>query len=461
MFVAAEFAPLVRVGGLAAAAAGLVAELRRQGVDVEVVLPEYGAWELTDETTHTFDPPHVPVWAVPARVRRGTHASIGPVTLVSVPGIERPHPYVQPDGTGWPDNDRRFFAFSAAVAALVARDRPDVLHLNDWHTATVLAHLAEPPPTVLTIHTLGYQGQTNLGWLDAFPHHREAFLQWGDCNPLAGAIRLADLVVAVSPHYAAEITTDEGGMGVASLLRDKGDRLVGILNGIDATEWNPATDAHLASAFSVDDPAPKTASRAALLAETGLSAGKGPVVALVSRLTWQKGSDLIVPLTDYLTGVDARLIALGDGERRYVDELTVAMEQHPEHVWFRRGYDEALAHRIFAGADVFVMPSRFEPCGLAQMQAMRYGTLPLVTDVGGLHDTVVDIDVDAARGTGVTVAEPSSLALLDGLHRITRAWAQPKRRAAMQRRGMSTDWSWEQPAADHIAWYERLAAAAE
>jgi starch synthase len=456
MFVAAEFAPLVRVGGLAAAAAGLVAELRRQGVDVEVVLPDYGNWPLADEHVETFAPPEVPAWAAPARVRRGVHPAIGAVTLVSVPGIDRPHPYVQPDGQGWPDNDRRFFGFCAVVAAHAARHRPDVLHLNDWHTATVLAHLADPPPTMLTIHTLGYQGQTNIGWLDAFPHRREAFLMWGDCNPLAGGIRLADVVVAVSPHYAAEISTDSGGMGLGGLLREKGDRLVGILNGIDATEWNPAADPHLDVPYGSSDLDGKAAARSALLAESGLVAGKGPVIAMVTRLTWQKGVDLVLPIVPYLAALDARFVVLGDGEQQYVDALDAAVLAHPTHVAFRRGYDEAYAHRIFAGADLFVMPSRFEPCGLAQMQAMRYGTLPLVTDVGGLHDTVVDVDRDSVLGTGIVAPDPSSLALLDGLHRAVRAWAQPRRRGAMQRRGMTIDWSWEQPAAAHVAWYERL-----
>src|SRR4249920_862492 len=208
LFASAEFAPLARVGGLAAAAAGLVAELRRQGVDVCVALPDYFATPMPDQRVIALD---VPEWAGPASARTGTLDGIGPITLIDAHGIAKSHPYLQPDGLGWHDNDRRFMAFSAALAAYSRIVAPDVLHLNDWHTCAALAHLAELPPTMLTIHTLGYQGRTNPGWLKTLPNHAGAFEQWGDCNPLLGGIRLADVVVAVSPHYAAEITTPHGG----------------------------------------------------------------------------------------------------------------------------------------------------------------------------------------------------------------------------------------------------------
>ncbi len=457
LFATAEFAPLARVGGLAAAAAGYVAELRRQGVDVQVVMPDYRSIELLDETVRTLP---VPTWAGPATARSGVPAGplgeAGQVTLIEAPGIARAHPYLQPDGNGWADNDQRFFAFSAAVAALVEMDKPDILHLNDWHTSTTLAHLASPPPTVLTIHTLGYQGWSDPGWVRAFSHHRDEFLLGGACNPLVGAVRLADLVISVSPHYVTEITTDAGGFGIADLLLAKGERLVGILNGIDANEWNPSRDQHLSASYSVKNMAPKAELRSGLLAEAGLPPGDGPLMVVVTRLAHQKGVDLIVPLVPYLEGLGARMIVLGSGEQDLVDALTSAVAEHPQVVSFVNGYDEGLAHRLFAGGDVFVMPSRFEPCGLAQMQAMRYGTLPLVTDVGGLHDTVTDIDAFPLAGTGVVVAAPTSLDLLDGMHRITRSFNQPRRRSAMRKRGMQIDWSWEQPTLKHLEWYQRL-----
>jgi starch synthase len=453
LFASAEFAPLARVGGLAQAAAGLVAELRRQGVDVQVVIPDYFATRLQGESMLPLD---VPEWAGPARARTGTLPGIGLITLIDAFGITKSHPYLQPDGNGWPDNDRRFMAFSAALAALTEVVEPDVLHLNDWHTCASLGHLAAPPPTMLTIHTLGYQGRTNPGWLKTLRQHVAAFEQWGDCNPLLGGIRLADVVVAVSPHYAAEITTPHGGFGLDAPLRDRGDRLVGILNGIDTGEWDPQTDRHLPKTYSSTDLTPKASIRAELIARYGLTDGGGPLLTMVTRLVEQKGVDLLLPVVPFLKHLGASLIVLGDGEQGLADALTVAAAAHPQQVAFVRGYDESLAHQLFAAADVFLMPSRFEPCGLAQMQSMRYGTLPLVTDVGGLHDTVIDVDAAPTRGTGVVVPDASSVALMDGLHRMVKAYSQPRRRAAMQRRGMAIDWSWKRPAATHIEWYQRL-----
>jgi starch synthase len=336
--------------------------------------------------------------------------------------------------------------------------RADVLLLNDWLTCAALGHLAEVPPTMVTIHTLGYQGRTNPGWLRTVPYHTAAFEQWGDCNPLLGGIRLADVVVAVSPHYAAEITTPAGGFGLDGPLRDRGDRLVGILNGIDADEWDPQNDRHLPVKYSSMDVGPKSSIRAHLLSRHGLVDGGGPLLTMVSRLADQKGVDLLLPLTPFLERLGATLIVLGDGDQGLAEALSAAASAHGAQVAFVRGYDEALAHQLFAGGDVFVMPSRFEPCGLAQMQSMRYGTLPLVTDVGGLHDTVVDVDAAPTRGTGVVVPYPSAVALMDGLHRVVKAYSQPRRRTAMQKRGMLIDWSWKRPAAAHIDWYERLVA---
>jgi starch synthase len=453
LFASAEFAPLARVGGLAAAAAGLVAELRRQGVEVQVVVPDYFGTPLQRETVRTLD---VPEWAGPATARTGSLEGVGPITLIDAFGVRKSHPYLQPDGRGWPDNDRRFMAFSAALGALTEATSPDVLHLNDWHTCVALAHMVELPPTMLTIHTLGYQGRTNPGWLMTLPKRVDAFEQWGDCNPLLGGIRLADVVVAVSPNYAAEITTPQGGFGLDGPLRERGDRLVGILNGIDAEEWDPQTDRHLSVTYSSADAGAKAVIRADLLERHGLHDGGGPLLTMVTRLADQKGVDLLVPLTPFLRPLGATLIVIGDGEQGLADALASSAAAHPHEVAFVRGYDEALAHQLFAGADVFTMPSRFEPCGLAQMQAMRYGTLPLVTDVGGLHDTVIDVDRAPTRGTGVVVPDASSVALMDGLHRMVKAYAQPRRRAAMQRRGMAVDWSWKRPAAAHVEWYRRL-----
>lgn len=458
LFASAEFAPLATVGGLASAAAGLVGALRAQGVTVDVVLPDYGGIELSDVEEVGLE---VPWWAGPAHVRIGEHPVAGRVHLVDAPGLRRPHPYTQRDGSGWPDNDARFFAFSAAVADLARRDPPDVLHLNDWHTAAVPAALLDPPPTVLSIHNLAYQGTTTGFWLGRLGPRARAYEWYGGCNPFAGGLSLADAIVAVSPTYAEEILRPEGGYGLAGLLSWRNDRLVGIRNGIDTTVWDPATDEALVAPFDPSDLAGKAATRDALCHDLGLIADDGaPLIVIVSRLVEQKGIDLVLPLLRFLPTFPARLAVLGAGDAWLVDALGAAAAAEPERCAFVAGYDDALAHRLFAGGDLLLMPSRFEPCGLAQMQAMRYGTLPVATAVGGLCDTITDLDAAPRRGTGWLASSPDSLDVLDALHRAVRGWGHRARRRGAQRRGMSADWSWREPALRHIELYERLCAAA-
>ncbi len=458
LFASAEMAPIARVGGLAEAAAGLMLQLRADGADVDVVLPDYGDVELADESVE--DVP-VPDWAAPGRVRRGVHTELGPVALVSTAGMRKPHPYVDANGQGWPDNDLRFFGFAAAIAALVGRTDPDVVHLNDWHTAATLGFLPGEGPTVLTIHTLGYQGTADASWLGRLPHHAGAFEWWGACNPLLGAVRMADRIIAVSPTYAREILTPQSGAGLHFELGLRGDALVGIRNGIDVGQWNPATDQLIARRYTEATVARnKPANRRALLERCGLDDESGePVFGVVSRLVDQKGMDLLLECVHFLEHLPAKLVVLGSGDASLADGLRWAAATYPDRVAFVDGYDAALAHQIFAGADLFVMPSRFEPCGLAQMQAMAYGTLPVVTDVGGLHDTVVDADADPDAGTGIVVPWPTGAALADGLHRSARLWRDRTRRARARDNGMAVDWSWAGPAAEHRAIYRAVSGA--
>jgi starch synthase len=459
MFATAEFSPLVSVGGLASAASGLVSELRRQGVEVDVVLPDYAGAPLDDEATTELD---VPAWAGPALVRSGTHPTAGPVHLVHVPGIERPHPYTDASGSGWLDNDARFLAFSRAVASRWRARPADVLHLNDWHTASALAAFAadDQPPTVLSIHNLAHQGTCDGGWLDRIGPRAAHYEWYGACNPFSGGLNLADAIVAVSPTYAAEITTPELGCGLHELLAWRGDALVGIRNGIDTDVWDPARDPHLPVPFDAAHPAGKAASRARLLDRLEWDDAPGPLAVMVTRLVHQKGADLLPSVVPYLATMPMRLAVLGSGDASTATALRDAATAAPDVFRFVEGYDEALSHLMFAGADLFVMPSRFEPCGLTQMQAMRYGTLPVVTDVGGLHDTVADADRAPRTATGWHAPAADPLGVLDALHRAVRGWGNARRRAAMQRRGMTADWSWREPALAHRALYERVAAAA-
>lgn len=453
LFATAEMAPLARVGGLAEAASGLVAALRTAGIEMDVVLPDYSETQLDEERLR---PLRVPGWAQPATARRGIASGVGEVTLVNVPGIVRPHPYIDAEGQGWPDNDMRFFAFSAAVADLIQTSRPDVVHLNDWHTAAALAFLWDRPPVAFTIHTLGYQGWAGGEWLPRLPQHFSSFECFGDVNPLAGALQVADRVIAVSPTYADEIRRPELGMGVDHLLNDLGDRLIGIRNGIDTAIWNPATDANLSTNYSATTLEDKDRARRDLLHASGWEETNVPIVGMVTRLVDQKGIDLALEAARYAERMPFRLALLGSGERRLAEWSRWAATTWPDSVFFEDGYNQQLAHTIFAGSDLLLMPSRFEPCGLAQMQAMAYGTIPVVTDVGGLHDTVIDADADRKNGTGFLATTPDTPGIVDALHRAVRAWRHRQRRRAIQTRGMSIDWSWAEPAQRHIDVYREM-----
>ncbi len=453
LFASAEFVPIVSVGGLGAAAAGLVRELRNQGAEVEVVVPDYNAVELDDERRRHLT---VPEWVGPAQVRSGSHPVAGPVHLVEVPGIRRSHPYTDAQGTGWADNDRRFFAASMAIAALASELHPDVVHLNDWHTAAALAATDPTTPAVLSIHNLAYQGETGAAWLAHLGARGGAFERAGACNPLAGGIRLADAIIVVSPHYRDEILLPQHACGLLDILRDRADALVGIRNGIDTTAWDPAADTHLARRYQRPNGAAKSANRAAIRDALSLPHAEGALVVGVTRLAEQKGIDLLLPIVDYLPTMPAQLAVLGAGDAALAHALRAEAQRLPANVAFVEGYDEVLARRLLVGGDLLVMPSRFEPCGLTQMQAMRYATLPVATDVGGLHDTIVDLDQDPAHGTGWLAPSPDPLALLDALHRAVRGWRVPSVRRAAQRRGMSADWSWQAPAAAHLELYERI-----
>lgn len=457
LMTSAEMSPVARVGGMAEAVAGLVRQLRADDVTVTIALPDYGGIDLRNGHTRTLD---VPDWAAPATARTGELDGHGEITLIDGPGMAKPHPYNDPTGQAFDDNDLRFFAFSAGVAALARELRPDVLHVNDWHTAATLGLLTddEAPPSVLTIHTLAYQGVTAPHWMGRLARRADDFAWYGDTNPLLGGIRLADRVVTVSPNYASEILDEQHGMGLHGVLAQLGDRLVGVINGIDAGEWNPATDPHLPANFYAGYMRGKGVSRSELHHRFGLDTDgpNQPLIGMVTRLVEQKGIDLAADAARFLAGVPARLAVLGSGDTHLVDRLDALAAEHPGRIGFVDGYDAALSHLIFAGADLLLMPSRFEPCGLAQMQAMAYGTIPVVTDVGGLRDTVVDADRDPENGTGFVSPSVDAAGIVDAIHRAARGWNSTKRRSAMRYRGMSTDWSWAGPATTYVDLYRAI-----
>lgn len=450
LFATAEAAPIARVGGLAEASAGLIRSLQTStGLELTVVLPDYGGVLLEDEVTTEL---HLPEWVGPATLRTGIAPELGEVHLVGFEAMSRPHPYFDAMGEGWADNDLRFFGFSAAIAAIAKEREPDVVHLNDWHTAFALGWLDRP--TVYTIHTLGYQGHADSRWLDVIlPERVVAFERFGEVNPAAGAIRLADQVIAVSPNYAKEILDPTRGAGLDMLLAERGSDLVGIRNGIDTSLWNPLTDTSIAARYGRTKLAKKAETAEVLRTRVGWENNDGPLIGMVTRLVEQKGIDLVLGLVPYLQQMGARLLLLGSGSERLSIWARELASEYADQFAFIDGYDLDLAHQIFAGSDLFCMPSRFEPCGLAQMQAMRYGSIPVVTPVGGLVDTVIDADLDQKNGTGFVSLTVDAVGMLDALHRATRAWQVRRRREAIQKRGMAVDWSWDIPTQMHLSVY--------
>ena len=419
------------------------------------MLPDYSGTVLADETVETLD---VPDWVGGATARTGVLEGFGELTLVDVPDIRRTGPYGDPGGDSYWDNDRRFFRFSAAVAEIARRVQPDVLHLNDWHTAPALAWTPAGMPSVVSIHNLAYQGDSDRGWLQVFGERSYAYDRRGRCNPLAGALILADRVIAVSPTYAAEILDEPLGCGVTDILgaRAAGGDVVGIVNGIETDEWNPNADPLIAAPFSATKRTGKVDCRTELLATMGLTDLGGPVFGFVSRLVDQKGVEFIVEVAQFLRSMNGQLVVLGSGERSLADSLHREVSRQPDRVAFHEGFSLPVSHQIFAGSDCYLMPSRFEPCGLAQMQAMAYGTIPIVTDVGGLHDTVTDPSDDTESWTGFVSTEVSTAGLVDAMHRATNTFRNKVIWRAAQRRAMTIDWSWKAPAQRYIELYEGL-----
>lgn len=454
LFATAELAPFVKVGGLGDAAAGLIKALLSRGVEVEVVLPDYGNLPLAVTERRPLD---LPPWAGPTRQIRGRLDGFPAVTLIESPLLARPHPYNDDEGRGWPDNDTRFMIFSAAISALARLRGPDVLHLNDWHTGAALGLLTDPPPSVFTIHNLAYQGQAPASWLARLPHRSEAYEWYGGTNPLTGAVALADRVTTVSPTFAIEATRPETGFGANEALAARGDDFTGILNGIDTEAWDPLTDPHLAIHYDSSNPGRKREIGRRLALEVGWDGSNEPLIGMVTRLTDQKGVDLALDSSTALRQLGARMILLGAGERSLSDSARTIAREIPDRFHFREGYDEGLAHRIFAGSDLYLVPSRFEPAGLTQMQAMRYGSIPVVTDVGGLHDTVSDADAHPETGNGLVALQPSTTAVADALGRGIGAWRSTKRRGEIRRRGMTHDWSWSGPASEYHRLYSEIA----
>ncbi|MFV8816916.1 glycogen synthase GlgA [Haliea sp. E17] len=471
LFAVSEAFPLVKTGGLADVAGSLPAVLHRLGVDVRILLPAYGTLLAKLETSKEVARLQLPGGNV-ALLETHMPDSGVPVWLLEHPAFSGRdgNPYQDASGQPWSDNAERFMLLSQAAAALALGEtaldwRADALHCHDWHTAPAIALLAEReerPKTVFTIHNLAHLGlfdratfeRLSLPWAWWSP---EAMEFHGQFCFMKGGLAFADWITTVSPTYAREICSAPGGMGLEGLLSHRRQHLVGILNGIDTDIWNPATDPLLAANYDATQLERKALNKRALQDELGLPPRDDlPLFGFVGRLAEQKGIDLLLPVLDELVAARAQLAILGTGEARLEQALGEFAAQHPDAVALRLAYNERLAHRIEAGADVFLMPSLFEPCGLNQMYSLRYGTLPLVRAVGGLADTVTDASeatIAAGTANGFAFTEADSSALRTALDRALLLWRQPAHWMALQQRAMSGDFSWERSAHQYLDLY--------
>lgn len=473
LFATSEAQPLIKTGGLADVSGSLPTALKRLRQDVRLVLPAYpaaceAAGRLTRVAELTIPGADRPVGVLQGRLP-GTRV---PVYLIDSPlHFQRAgDPYRATDGRDWQDNDLRFALFARAVAALAMDEagldwRADILHCNDWQTglAPALLH-ARPgrPATVFTIHNLSYQGlfpaeaMQRLG-LPAGLWGPEGLEFYGRLSFIKGGLVFADRLTTVSPTYAREIQTPEFGYGLDGLLRHRGAVLRGILNGIDCKSWDPARDPHLPATYGPLELEPKRQNKRALQAELGLpTTDATPLLGHIGRLVEQKGIDLILQaLPPLLRERRLQLAVLGSGEAIYEEGLRQLARAFPEQVGLHLGYNEALAHRIEAGADIFLMPSRFEPCGLNQMYSLRYGTPPVARRTGGLADTVADAS-ESDQATGFLFDAPDPRALRAAIERALALYAEPSAWRALQLRGMQQDHCWEHSARDYLAMYKEL-----
>ena len=470
--VASEMFPYMKTGGLADAVSALCSALAENSHEVSVFLPGYRAalehpdasgaerkMRLKVEMANDFLSGDVRVFS--------PRKNLKVYLICREEFFDRRQPY----GNGerdYEDNSDRFIFFCKAVVEMLRLGelQADVVHCHDWQAALLPVWLREAErrhgvtlalKTIFTIHNIAYQGvfpsktfaRTNLP--DEL-NQMDGLEYYSQINLMKGGIMFADRVTTVSPRYAKEIQTPEFGCGLEGVVQTRADDIVGLLNGVDNAVWNPAVDSLIPARYSAVNLAGKAVCRAELLKRTGLSSdAKSPIFGVVARLTEQKGIDFVLENRDFFLTQDVRLVVLGSGSRRMEEELRELAAAAPQKISVSTKLDEAMSHLIEAGSDFFIMPSVFEPCGLNQMYSQVYGTLPVVSRVGGLADTVVDVDDDPAHGTGL-MCEPSALSLRHALQRALVLFADRPRYAATQQRGMAKDFSWKVAAAG----YERL-----
>lgn len=474
--VASEAVPLVKTGGLADVAGALPAALAPHGVAVTTLIPGYPAvlraLGKSVRAIHRWDD----LLGTPARLLKGKLGEY-PLLVLDAPALFQREggPYADTAGRDWEDNWRRFAALARAAADVAGGGlkglRFDCVHAHDWQTALVPAYLRFAPvsggrdvASVITIHNMAFQGYFPA---EIFPHLGLPRAAWsvdgvesyGGVGSLKAGMQLADAITTVSPTYAGEIRTAEFGMGLEGVVLARANRVHGILNGIDTAEWNPASDPHLAAHYVPGRLAARQRNKRALEQEFELEPGDGPLFVVVSRLTWQKGMDVLVDVLDHLVGIGGRLALLGAGDPVIEAALRAAAARHPGRIGARFGYDEGAAHRLQGGGDAILVPSRFEPCGLTQLYGLAYGCIPVVARTGGLADTVIDANpaaLAAGVATGIQMNAVSANALAMAVSRTVALYAEPAAWQRVQKNGMKADFSWGASGAAYAALYRQL-----
>lgn len=466
--VASECAPLVKTGGLADVVGALPAALATQGWAIRTLLPGYpsviSGIKRSRKVMDLDDLLGASARILAAQVEGLDLLILDAPTLFDRDGS----PYLQPDGHDWPDNDLRFAALSYAAAHIAATGldgwRPEIVHLHDWQaglTPWYLRKLKAPLPSVMTIHNIAFHGLTPYNRLENLDlpksgYTLNGFEYYGHISALKAGLTGAQAITTVSPSYAYELTTPEFGMGLEGVIQSRSADLSGILNGIDTHIWNPAADPAIKPFAAPGGKAPNTR---ALRAEFGLTASDGPLCVVVSRLSDQKGLDLLLDALPALLAHGGQIALLGSGDRKLEQAWLKAAAAHPGQIGVRIGYDEALSHRMYAGGDAVLVPSRFEPCGLTQMYGLRYGALPVVARTGGLADTVIHANAAAlAAGcaTGLTHSPGSVPALADALSRLCALWQDRTTYLKLQRNAMKHPVGWEASAPKYAALYTQL-----
>jgi len=474
LFASPEALPFAKTGGLADVCGALPKALAHLGVEVALVLPKYRQVDLKRFLFRkTPLAPKIPIGqrTEPAEVFAVDLAPNFQVFLIRKDAyFDRDHLYGSPSGD-YEDNAERFTFFSRAVLEVARQWAPDVIHAHDWQTALIPVYLKtalrdDPDLTrvasVFTIHNIGYQGlfcyydlpMTNLGWELFTPPFLEFY---GKLNFLKGGVVFADAVTTVSRRYMEEIQTPEFGAGLDGVLRDRRGDLYGILNGVDYDEWSPAHDPFIREKYDSSRLEGKKACKADVQREFGLPANeRTPIIGIISRLAEQKGFDLITEAADEMMALNGQLIILGTGDEKYHILLEEFAKKYPRQIGLKIAFNNALAHKIEAGADMFLMPSRYEPCGLNQIYSLKYGTVPIVRAVGGLDDTIEDYDPATRQGTGFKFQDYSAPRMIEAIRRAFQLYQDRPQWEKLMVRGMTADFSWNRSAKMYLQMYQDL-----